>query len=280
MQLFHRTSRSVSLTDAGKTLLPLARRALRDVEILTEEMDALAGLRAGTLRLGLIQTPATSVDIIEVMGEFHRDFPGVQFEIIDAPSEEMVAAVVSGALDVALVGLDAHDLPEGVAYHRIAVEPLVAVVSAQYPLTGRKLVSIPELTRGSQFIHFARGTGLRRRVEAAFARAGLPSEGSFEMGQILDMIRLAAHGVGVTIVPYTTTLDAERTAGMPFTVIPLADHEAVHPVGLIYDKTRLSPAAAAFVARVQCHADDWVPEGEHGGEGSARSSRASRLGDS
>ncbi|MFE5563409.1 LysR family transcriptional regulator [Amycolatopsis japonica] len=254
-KLFHRSSRSVTLTEAGRVLVPLAQRIVRDVEITHMEMDALAGVRRGTLRLGLIQTPATSVDIIEVMGDFHHRYPDIEFAITNGPSEPMAAAVAAGTLDVAVVGLDAGDLPAGVDGLPLAVERLVAVVAEDSPLTGRKLVAIPELVDGVQFIHFARGSGLRRRVEAAFLRTGLPPEGSFEMGQILDMIRLAARGVGVTIVPHTDVLEAERTAGPPFSVIPLADHDAVHPVSLAYTSARLSPAAAAFVEEVRTHLD-------------------------
>src|SRR3954447_21126043 len=60
-QLFHRTSRAVTLTEAGEVLLPLARRILADVELAKMEMDALAGVQRGKLRLGLIQTAGTEV---------------------------------------------------------------------------------------------------------------------------------------------------------------------------------------------------------------------------
>lgn len=252
-QLFRRTSRTVALTEAGRTLVPLAQRVLRDVEIIDLAMADLAGVRRGTLRLGLIQSPATSVDIIDVMGEFHDRYPGIEFAITDAPSETMAAAVASGDLDLAVVGLDAGDLPAGVEGVPLTVERLVAVVPADSPLSGRRLVTIAELVEDRRFIHFTRGSGLRRRVDAAFARTGVPPAGSFEMGQILDMIRLAARGVGVTIVPHTDALEAERAAGVPFTVIPLADYEAVHPVSLVFDPARLSPAAQAFVTEVRSH---------------------------
>lgn len=250
-RLFHRTSRSVALTEAGKALVPLAQRVFRDVEAVEMEAAAHADALKGTLRLGLIQTPATSVDIIDVMGAFYHRYPGIEFAITHDPSEEMAAAVAEGTLDVAMVGLAAGDLPRGLDSVTLAVEPLVAVVPASSPLAGRKLVSVPELVEGTQFIHFSRGSGLRGRVESAFQRAGLPPVGSFEMGQILDMIRLAVRGVGVTIVPHTHALEAERRDGTPFTIIPLADHDAVHPVSLVYNSARLSPAAAAFVAEAR-----------------------------
>lgn len=246
VRLFDRGGRTVSLTDAGQALLPLARRVLGDVEAITVEMDARAGLRRGTLRIGLLQSPATSIDVVQVMGSFHERYPGITFTITDAPSEQMAAAVAAGDLDVALVGLEPHELPATVSCLLLAVDPLVAVVARDHPLASRRLVSIPELVAQGQFIHFAKGSGLRRRVEHGFARASTPLVGSFEVGQIIDMIRLAGHGIGVTIVPRTDALEAEH-AVEPFAVIPLADPDAVHPVSLVFNPARLSRAAEVFV---------------------------------
>jgi len=66
------------------------------------------------------------------------------------------------------------------------------------------------------------------------------------------MIRLAALGVGVTLVPRTSTQpiagEARHTAD--FVAVPLADPTVVHPIGVVYDADRLTPAAAAFLETV------------------------------
>lgn len=251
--LFFRNSRSVALTEAGAVLLPLARRIVADADNAKMEMDALTGLKRGTLRLGLIQTPAASIDVIEVMGDFHERHPGIHFQITDAASDEMVQALADGGLDVAVVGLDGSEVPAGLRCIPLALEPLVAVVSARNPLAGRRRITLPELVEHGQFIHFKRGSGLRNRVEEAFARAGVPPHASFEMGLITDMIRLAARGVGVTLVPRTSLVEAGEVGGVPFVAIGLADDQARHPVSVVYDPARLSSAAAAFVEELQLH---------------------------
>lgn len=67
-RLFARNSRSVRLTAAGEVLVPLAQRILADVETAQAELDALGGLRRGRLRLGLIQTSGSAIDLAEVVG--------------------------------------------------------------------------------------------------------------------------------------------------------------------------------------------------------------------
>lgn len=255
-RLFARNSRSVRLTAAGEVLVPLAQRILADVETAQAELDALGGLRRGRLRLGLIQTSGSAIDLAEVMGDFHRRFPDIDFEVMSDPSTNMVTAVGAGRLDLAIVGLGPEDLPPSLTCRLLGQDPLVAIVGLRHPLAGRATAAISELLQHGQFIHFRRGTGIRRYVEAAFARAGVPGTGGFEMSQIHDMIRLAAHDVGVTIVPRSaaTLLDPAGRGHAEFSVLRLSDPAAVHPVSVVYDAPRLAPAAAAFLGILDRHA--------------------------
>ncbi|MFF1809283.1 LysR family transcriptional regulator [Streptomyces sp. NPDC058251] len=77
--LFSRTSRAVRLTAAGELLEPLARRILADVDNAQAALDDLAGLRRGRLRLGLVQTLAGAIDMVEVMAEYHALHPGIDW---------------------------------------------------------------------------------------------------------------------------------------------------------------------------------------------------------
>jgi DNA-binding transcriptional LysR family regulator len=197
--------------------------------------------------------PSSPIDVMQVIGTFHRRYPGIEFEISDAPSMSMVASLQRGELDAAVVGLAAVDLPPGLSSIHLADEPLVAVVSTDHPLANRASVGLAELTADGNFIHFSRESGLRRCVESAFVRAGVPPMGAFEMGRIIDMIRLAAHGVGVTVVPGPDADEATAIAGTGFAVIPLADEDAVHPVRLAFDQDRSSRATDAFVAEFRAY---------------------------
>ncbi|MFD7001347.1 LysR family transcriptional regulator [Streptomyces mirabilis] len=212
-QLFSRTSRSVRLTAAGELLEPLARRILADVDNAQAALDALAGLQRGRLRLGLMQTRASSFDLVEVMVEYHSRHPGIDFHVVNAPSSEMAAAVLSGALDLAVVGLGPRQVPEGLDHRILAGDPLVLIVPADHALADRDVVHLADLPESHQLIQFTTGTGLRRQVEAAFARAGVEPGQHFQVGQIHDMIRLAARGIGVTVVPRSSVFGAGSLLG-------------------------------------------------------------------
>lgn len=132
-QLFSRTSRSVRLTAAGELLEPLARRIFADVDNAQAALDALSGLRRGRLRLGLVQTRASLVDLVEVMADYHARHPGIDFHVTNAPSSEMAAAVLAGDLDIAVVGLAPRQLPDGLDHTVLADDPLILIVPPTTP---------------------------------------------------------------------------------------------------------------------------------------------------
>ncbi|MEV6497842.1 LysR family transcriptional regulator [Streptomyces prunicolor] len=268
-QLFSRTSRSVRLTAAGELLEPLARRILADVDTARAALDALSGLRRGRLRLGLVQTRASSVDLVEVMADYHARYPGIDFHVTNAPSAEMAAAVLAGDLDIAIVGLGPRQIPDGLDHQVLAADPLVLIVPADHALADREAVDLADLPESHQLIQFTRGSGLRRQVEAAFARAGVEPGQHFQVGQIQDMIRLAARGIGVTVVPRSSVFldpvpdqnppdqnppDTEDALPYGARALRIADEAAVHTICAVHDSKRLAPAAAAFLEVVERHA--------------------------
>ncbi|MFF4705545.1 LysR family transcriptional regulator [Streptomyces sp. NPDC001288] len=253
--LFTRTSRSVRLTAAGELLEPLARRILADVDHAQDALDALAGLRRGRLRLGLVQTMAVPFDMVEVLAAYRARHPGVDLRVSNAPSSRMADAVLAGTLDVAVVGLAAPQVPDGLAHRTLGSAPLVVVVPREHPLADRDVIGLADLPDGHPLIQFTRGTGLRRQVEAAFTRAGAEAGGHFEVGQVRDMIRLAARGVGVTVVPRSAVegpgsvmgLDSADLLPRGARMLRLTDPEAVHHVCVVHDGTRPAPAVEAFL---------------------------------
>ncbi|MFJ2154954.1 LysR substrate-binding domain-containing protein [Streptomyces sp. NPDC087856] len=283
-QLFSRTSRSVRLTAAGELLEPLARRILADVDNAQAALDALSGLRRGRLRLGLLQTRASSVDLVEVMADYHARHPSIDFHVTNAPSAEMAAAVVAGELDIAVVGLGPRQVPDGLDHFVLDSDPLVLVVPADHALAdGGDVVDLADLPDTHQLIQFTRGSGLRRQVEAAFARAGVEPGQHFQVGQIQDMVRLAAIGIGVTVVSRSSVLGGDPLPGerspvsgpdtppvsgldtppgaapgyaLPYgaRALRIADEAAAHTICVVHDSKRLAPAAAAFLDVVERHA--------------------------
>src|SRR6202012_6287385 len=99
--LFERHSRGMTLTGAGRRLLPYAQQmaALSREAVLAARDD---GVPKGPLAIGSMETTA-AVRLPSLLAEFHRRFPAVRLSLRAAPTADLVAAVLDGTLDGAFV---------------------------------------------------------------------------------------------------------------------------------------------------------------------------------
>src|SRR5690606_30513504 len=102
VELFHRIRGGVTLTAAGERLLPIACRMLADAEAARDEMSELTGLRRGRVRLGATPTLTTSL-VAEVLVSFQAQYPGIDVEVFERGSRDLITALLEGALDLALI---------------------------------------------------------------------------------------------------------------------------------------------------------------------------------
>jgi DNA-binding transcriptional LysR family regulator len=247
--LFERTSRSVALAPGGRVLLPRARHILAELDLAGAELTALAGVLTGRLRLGMIGSAAGKPVVDHALVTFHRRHPGVEITVADTGSADMADRIRAGALDLAFVGLFADQVPGDLAHRVLDVEPLVAIVSPGHPLAGRSSLAAGDLA-GEAFVELRPESGLRRQVDAAFARAGVRRTIAFELSTSDNVVRFVELGFGVALVPRS----AAAGSGVPW--IPLADPQARHPVSLVHRAPEPSaPAARAFLALLDPRSD-------------------------
>lgn len=242
--LFERTSRSVRLSAAGEALLPHARRALAEVARARSEIATMSGVVHGTLRLGVIPVNHGAVDLPQVLATYHRRYPQVDVVVTDTGSHTMVSAIQSGELDAAFLGLFPEQLPPSLAHRLISVEPLVAVFDGAGACARRARVDLAELCAETGFIDCHHDSGLRTQVDLAFHRAGARRRVTFELGNLVDVARMASLGLGAAIVPASVaaTLGAER--GARFVVRELSDPLALQAVTLVSQQAGAAHRAA------------------------------------
>lgn len=101
-ELLERGRRGAVPTAAGAALLPIARRMLADADSLRLELDELAGLRRGRVRLGAPPTLCVSL-VAEVLADSVVRFPGVELQISEAGSLAVMQKLHEGDLDLAVV---------------------------------------------------------------------------------------------------------------------------------------------------------------------------------
>jgi DNA-binding transcriptional LysR family regulator len=249
-RLFERSSRSVSITQSGELLVEYAKRILMTAGEARAELDALGGLKRGRLALGATQTAGRALEVVELFGFYHRQFPGVELSVHTGPASELIGDVRAGSLDIALVAetYTGDDL-EWVTL--IENEPLVAVVGREHPLADRKRVRLVDLAASGDLIEFRNDTGLRETIDAAFAQAGVPRQASLQLGRVSDMVRFASHGFGAAIVPRVFALQAPAGAG-PYATLRLTEPLGLS-IGAVYRSGRPAPTLRVFLGMLEAH---------------------------
>jgi DNA-binding transcriptional LysR family regulator len=185
-------------TAAGAAVLPHARAALAAVASVRQAVDEVAGLLRGHAAMGVV-TSYDAPDVPALLAAFHRRHPGVEITLTEGRSEDLVAALREGTLDLALVSLPAEGL-SGLQTRTVTDEAFVAAVAHTDALARRTTLPVPAL-RELALICLPHGTGLRSRLEAACAGHGFRPRVAFEAGDPGTLAALAARGLGVAILP-------------------------------------------------------------------------------
>ena len=241
--LAERTTRRVGLTEAGDRLVGHARRILRQVDIAAEDVAAIAGLRAGRLTIGASRTVG-AFDLSGLLAGFYRRYPGVGLAVREDLSSNLAAGLRADEIDLAFITRPTGRLDNDLELRVVSEEPLVALLTPEHRLAGRKRLRVP-LLEGETVVTFPEGATIRARLEEAAARAGFFFWVAFETNEVSRMRALAAAGLAIAVLPRS---DAELP-GAPITAVPFQEPDFLHTVYMASRTARQhSPAARAFIA--------------------------------
>ncbi|MBF6084284.1 LysR family transcriptional regulator [Nocardia cyriacigeorgica] len=246
--LLERGARRVTPTEVGAAVLADARAALAAAERIAHTVDEFTGLLRGQVRVGLISGAATEeFDVPAALAAFHDDHPQVGISLTEATSEDMLAAVSRGELDIALIGLTGAELDPAIALDVILDTAVVAAVAAEDPSVG-EVMPLRDL-RERPLICLPSGTGIHGVFQRACAAAGFAPNIAFEAAAPPLLLRLAAHGLGVAVVPELT--DAEAAA-FGVRTLPIVEPELRGQLAIAWSTDRpLAPAAKVLLGQLR-----------------------------
>ncbi|MFI9100566.1 LysR family transcriptional regulator [Streptomyces fildesensis] len=197
--LLDRSGRTVRPTEVGAAVLPYARAALAAVAGARQAVEELTGLVRGHVAVGTVTSLGQAVDVAGLLADFHHSHPAVEIGLIEDTSDNLLQALLTGRLDVAVVSL-AGELPPGIGVQVVVDEPFVVAVAPGDPLADRTSIALDALA-GRPLMCLPRGTGLRTVVDHACAAAGFRPRIAFEAGDPTVLAQFAVRGLGVAILP-------------------------------------------------------------------------------
>jgi DNA-binding transcriptional LysR family regulator len=247
--LFNRARGNITLTPAGETLLPLARRILADVGSARLQLQELTGLARGRLRLGA--TPSLCTILLpELLRQFRDDYPGVELRVEEGGSRDLVRLLANGELDLALIILPLHTGDPALVTTPILREPLVVAAPAEESSIRATSLRVRDL-RHYPLVMFREGYDLRDATLTACRRARTEPRYSIEGGEMDAVLRFVEAGLGVAVVPTMVLADRPRLRRIPF-----APRGLTRQIGLAHRRdVEPTATARAFQSILSQHLD-------------------------
>ncbi|MFE7172733.1 LysR substrate-binding domain-containing protein [Streptomyces sp. NPDC057616] len=244
--LFVRTTRRVTLTEAGRALLSEAERILAQVRSAHEAVAAVQGVLRGTLSLGTEQCIA-GVHVAGLLAAFRRRHPDVEIRLRQAGSGELGEEVAAGRLDLAFAYRTQADTDQ-LRSVSLTGEPMTVLCHPSHPLaTGGAAVTPDDLGR-EVFVDFHPDWGPRRTTDAAFTAAGVRRTVALEVNDVHSLLDLVDENLGIAVVPRHFRHKREALTALP---VKGTGETVYETVALLPPPQATSPAARALMALLE-----------------------------
>jgi DNA-binding transcriptional LysR family regulator len=208
--LFVRSTRRVELSEAGRRLLPEARRVLLAAKAARDAVAALKGGLAGRLAIGAARILHPLIDLPALLQAFRKRYPQVEIVVRETYIDVLGQALRDGSLDLAFMPVS-EVLPMGLAHEVLFSEPMVVVASGDHAIGQRREIALPEL-ESEEFVDFSPRIGIRHIVDQTFFMEGVSRRISFEVENVELLFQFVRRGFGLAVVPRATAVGRRMTA--------------------------------------------------------------------
>jgi DNA-binding transcriptional LysR family regulator len=245
VSLFSRSTRQVSITEAGKEFAALAERLLSDLKIGIENMRELGDQQRGQIIVSSIMSLA-HVALPEILADYKRQFPGIEIHLREGVQGNIQDDVRSGLADFG-VGY-VTDMPEPFITESLGAEAFFVVLPRRHRLARMKEIELKTL-KDATLVSLPIDSRTRRIIDGAAATAGFAFHHAITVNQFATLFSFVRNGVGLTIVPGGARPPADdRMLISRLLTRPRVSRE----IGIVRLREReLAPAAAGLLALVK-----------------------------
>ncbi|RDB44382.1 LysR family transcriptional regulator [Halomonas sp. DQ26W] len=246
-RLFDRIGRRVTLTEAGRILLPRARQILVMVDDSRRALVNLGGSVAGSLtfatshHIGLHRLPP-------LLKAYTCNHPEVRLDLQFLDSEQAYQGVLDGELELAVVTLAPHPDPQ-LEVVPVWHDRLCFACAHDHPLAERRRLTLHELCAFDAVLPGPM-TFTRTLIETRFASAGLSLPVALSTNYLETLKMMTGIGLGWSLLP------ENLVAGDLHELV--VDHPPIHrSLGYLMHKSRtLSNAARAMLGLLEAARDE------------------------
>jgi DNA-binding transcriptional LysR family regulator len=205
--LVDRTSRGVRLTEAGSALVDHAEVVLARLAAAEAELEAMAGIRGGRVRLASFPTAGASV-LPPAVALFTRRHPEVELSFVEREPEEAAQMLRAAELEVALVfEYGEYNQPElerfyeGIELQRLVDDPMYLALPLGHPAANKPRVRLQDFSAETWIQESGNHSWCGRFHETACLAAGFTPKVGFRSDDYNVVQGLVAAGVGISLLP-------------------------------------------------------------------------------
>ncbi len=244
--LFVRSTKGVSLTEAGQALLAEAPNLLALAQRAKERALLASEGQSGRLDIGIFGSGVLDV-IPRILARFHADRPEVRIVLHNLTKHEQVQALRERRISVGFNRLVPAE--DDLVVEEVLRESMTVALPAQHPLATRDAVSIPDLSEQPLILYPRLPiAGLAQQVMQAFNREKSVLRVEQEVEDVLTAIALVAGGFGACVTTASTT--SLQLPGVVYRPL-ISKHLREIELSCLYRRSDESPVLAAFVSVVR-----------------------------
>jgi len=238
-QLFLRSNKGVTLTDAGEVFLRQARLVLRQVDFLHAEM---INPDSGHIRISANTTALTEF-LPEILARFLTDWPGVTVDLQERLTRDIIRSVSDGTSDLGIISGDPKT--DNLQVIPFSTDKLVLATAANHPLSKSKDLMFAD-TLAFEHISLHDGSTLLDFLRQQFRRSGYDKHLRLQVRSFEAMCRLIEAGVGIGVVPESAA--NRHMATMDISLLNLCDSWAIRTRSvLVRDRETLPRTVSTLI---------------------------------
>ena len=197
--LFTRSSRGTALTEAGREFVHMAQEIVQRADALQAKMSLYAGVRRGTLNLGII-TSLQCIDFGGLLSAFCGSYPEVSLNIVQDGTYRLFEQLLERKIDAAFLNRPISGIPTGLEFFKLGEDVYSLAVPTIHPLARRDHVSLEEL-KDEDFIFHQTGQVASELCLAACRKAGFEPRIICRSASPTMGLYMVRGGLGVALLP-------------------------------------------------------------------------------
>lgn len=209
--LFLRNSHEVALTEAGQTLLPLAKETLHAADNCQTRLEELKNLMAGELNIG-VTFSFTSI-MAETLTAFLRLYPNVKVNVSQSYMADLMERLLHHELDFVLAFKPLLGNPR-IESRPLFSNRLAVIVDERHALASRDAITLAELQRYDLAMP-RRGLQARNAFDRITAGTGYRFRLKVEMNTVYLLFRLVRESNYVTVLSESTVVGERGLHAIP-----------------------------------------------------------------